>query len=79
MTQRTLIRGNLKYGYNCCCEDELYDLSLDPHETRNLISHPDYREAADELRRRMADWMDETKDPALTMFHTAMRYYARFS
>ncbi|HID10290.1 MAG TPA: MFS transporter [Candidatus Latescibacteria bacterium] len=38
MTQRTLRWGNLKYGYNCW-EDELYDLSMDPHEARNLIGH----------------------------------------
>ena len=77
MTQRTLIYGHLKYGYNCCCEDELYDLSRDPHETRNVIHHPDYREAAQDLRERMADWMERTKDPAHRMFCNALRYYQR--
>ena len=76
-TQRTLRWNSLKYGYNCCCEDELYDLAMDPHETRNVIHHPDYREAVDELRRRMADWMEGTNDPALRMFRTEMRYYQR--
>jgi len=77
MTQRTLRWGDLKYGYNCCCEDELYDLSVDPNETRNLIAHPDYREAADELRRMLEGWMEETGDPALRMFRNAMRYYKK--
>ena len=74
MTQRTLRWKDLKYGYNCCCEDELYDLRRDPHETRNLIHHPDYREMARELRTRMADWMERTHDPTLRMFRTAMQY-----
>jgi len=76
-TQRTFRWGSLKYGYNCCCEDELYDLSVDPYETRNVIHHPDYRGTVDDIRRRMADWMEGTNDPALRMFRTAMRYYHR--
>jgi len=75
LTQRTLRWGNLKYGYNCCCEDELYDLSMDPHETRNLIRHPDYQVVANELRKRLADWMAETKDPVLWRFSDRLKYY----
>jgi len=77
MTQRTLLRGHLKYGYNCCCEDELYDLSRDPQETRNVIHHPDYRETVRDLRERMADWMERTRDPTQRMFRNAMRYYTQ--
>ena len=67
-TQRTLRLGHLKYGYNCSAEDELYDLKLDPHETRNLINHPDYSKAVKELQCRMAQWMKDTEDPAKHMF-----------
>lgn len=75
MTQRTARIGDLKYGYNCCCEDELYDLSIDPHETTNLIRNPNYREAANEMRRRLADWIKETRDPIAHMYRFGMRYY----
>jgi len=74
-TQRTLRSGNLKYGYNCANEDELYDLSIDPHETRNLIHHPDYQQTADELRLRLDDWMRKTNDPIEWMFQNVLKYY----
>jgi len=69
-TQRTLRWAGLKYGYNCCSRDELYDLEADPHETRNLIDEPRYRDRLFECRRRVAAWMRETGDKALTMFGT---------
>ncbi|MDP6777085.1 MAG: sulfatase-like hydrolase/transferase [Candidatus Latescibacteria bacterium] len=75
MTQRTLRYEDLKYGYNCCCEDELYDLAMDPHETRNLIHHPGYRDAAADMRSRLVSWMEETGDPARRMFTWGRDYY----
>jgi arylsulfatase A-like enzyme len=75
MTQRTIRRGNLKYGYNCCCEDELYDLASDPYETQNLIHHPKYRDAADDFRRLLADWMQQTGDTALRFYRWSMGYH----
>ena len=68
LTQRTLRWRDLKYDYNCCGPDELYDLSTDPWETMNLIDHPGYRDAGRELRRRLAEWMAETGDPTLNVF-----------
>jgi arylsulfatase A-like enzyme len=62
-TQRTVRVGELKYGYNHDGRDELYDLSIDPHETRNLVDHPDYREAVVELRDALESRMQETDDP----------------
>jgi hypothetical protein len=76
-TQRMLRRGDLKYGYNAVGADELYDLAVDPHETCNLIAHPDYRTALHDLRDRLAAWMRDTHDGALNMFNTAMRYEER--
>lgn len=70
ITQRTLRWGNLKYGYNCCARDELYDLDQDPDETRNLVDEAAYRPALEEARRRMADWMERTGDRAEGMFRT---------
>lgn len=77
MTQRTLRYGDFKYGYNCCTEDELYDLNMDPGETRNLISHPDYLETVADMRDRLMAWMAETGDPARRMFQTKMQYYRK--
>lgn len=68
LTQRTIRWGTLKYGYNCFGPDELYDLERDAWETTNLIDHPAYRDPARELRRRLLVWMEETADPALTIF-----------
>jgi arylsulfatase A-like enzyme len=67
-TQRTLRHGDLKYGYNACCRDELYDLAADPHETVNRIDDPSYREAASQMRRRLADWMARHGDPVSYRF-----------
>jgi len=77
MTQRTLRCGDLKYGYNCCAEDELYDLQKDPYETRNLLNHPDYLEAGAALRERLFSWMADTGDPARRMFQTKSEYYGK--
>jgi hypothetical protein len=62
-SQRTLRMGDLKYGYNAGLGDELYDLSMDPHETQNLIDHPDYQDDVDRLRDRLSKWQAETDDP----------------
>lgn len=68
VTQRTIRCGDLKYGYNCICEDELYDLAADPNETCNLINNPDYLDRANEMRRRLFEWMQKTSDPAGWIF-----------
>jgi len=76
LTQRTLRWGRYKYGYNCCGPDELYDLELDPHETSNRIDAPVHRDAARELRQRLAECMEETRDPARHVFrNNKQKYY----
>jgi arylsulfatase A-like enzyme len=60
--QRTIRAGDLKYGWNAAGQDELYDLSIDPHETRNLIDRLEYEEDVERLQRRMREWMQETDD-----------------
>ncbi|MBN2448890.1 MAG: sulfatase-like hydrolase/transferase [Lentisphaeria bacterium] len=74
-TMRTIRYGHLKYGYNCCCEDELYDLEADPHETRNLLHDPRYRVQADALRQRLADWMERTRDPIRSQYVRQISYW----
>jgi N-sulfoglucosamine sulfohydrolase len=45
--------------------EQLYDLTLDPSEARNLADDPSHAEILAELRARLSDWMKETEDPLL--------------
>ncbi len=51
-----------KYVRRAFEKDELYDLSADPGETRNLIDDPAYRDQALALKERMLGWYMETCD-----------------
>jgi len=42
--------------------EELYDLQEDPHELLNLADDPDHQEALQELRRLVAEWIEDTDD-----------------
>ena len=46
-------------------EEELYDLDADPYELNNLINDPEYQDKADELRKALADWMEDIGDMGL--------------
>lgn len=60
--------GDLKYGWNCSCQDELYDLARDPWETVNLVSDPASRNELRVMRRAVAEWMEEVGYPGLGMY-----------
>ncbi|RMD41752.1 hypothetical protein DV735_g3348, partial [Chaetothyriales sp. CBS 134920] len=45
--------------------EELYDLSIDPLEVKNLAQSPDHQEILLGLRRDMEKWQNETLDPWL--------------
>jgi arylsulfatase A-like enzyme len=45
--------------------EQLYDLVLDPTEQDNLAAAPVAREALEDMRRRLDEWMRETADPLL--------------
>ncbi|MFX1492840.1 MAG: sulfatase [Promethearchaeota archaeon] len=45
--------------------EELYDLKNDPGERINLIDHLDYKDIILELKNRLFNWMEQTKDPIL--------------
>ncbi len=42
--------------------EALYDIELDPYETRNLAADPAHREALADLRRRLTDWVKSMPD-----------------
>ncbi len=44
---------------------QLYDLFLDPNESRNVADDPGYRDARTEMEQRLERWMRETHDPLL--------------
>jgi arylsulfatase A-like enzyme len=68
--QRTIVNNDgIKYGYNLCCDDELYDLNKDPWETRNVIRHPEYKGILHDLRENLSNWMEETNDSLRRMYH----------
>jgi arylsulfatase A-like enzyme len=64
LTQRTIRYGNLKYGYNCGFSEELYDLSIDPYETRNRVKEKQYAQKLILCRNTLYEWMKQTEDRA---------------
>ncbi len=45
--------------------EELYDTLVDPNESDNLIDSPEHHETLLQMRKRLRDWMLETKDTGL--------------
>jgi N-sulfoglucosamine sulfohydrolase len=43
-------------------KEELYDLTTDPHETKNLASNPEFEKVLVEHRTALDKWMVDTKD-----------------
>ena len=48
-------------------EFELYDLSKDPLESKNVIGDPAYQAIANELKDKLREWLVNTSDPWLCM------------
>lgn len=50
----------------CCAKrpaQELYDLTKDPDELKNIAGHPNYADVQARLRRELESWMAATADP----------------
>lgn len=47
-------------------KEELYDLTVDPHELNNLAGDPDHAEKLAEMRGLLETWMEETGDMGRT-------------
>jgi len=73
--QRIIITERYKYVFNGFDLDELYDLETDPSEMINRAADPDYREVADDMRRKLYAFMDRFDDPfKSTGIYSAGRY-----
>jgi arylsulfatase A-like enzyme len=46
--------------------EELYDVTSDPQESKNLAGDPSAKPVKDDLHKRLEDWMRKTNDPALS-------------
>jgi len=71
--------GRWKYTVNWRPRDldELYDMENDPLELRNLATDPEHADACERLRKRILDWMRETRDPELEQFMEATKHPPR--
>src|SRR5262249_4707114 len=48
--------------------EELYDLEQDPNEVKNVAGDPAYAEVLKDLRGRLKDWQERTKDPWVSKY-----------
>ena len=46
-------------------QEMLFDLVFDPNESNNLAHDPDHKAVLQDLRARLDDWMNDTRDPLL--------------
>lgn len=63
-------------------EEELYDMSADPNELRNLADDPSHARKLEEMREHLNVWMDETNDlgrvpEAPEMYDSDMEVYLK--
>lgn len=61
-TQRVVWQDNTKYVFNGFDEDELYDLTTDPHELRNLAHDPAWQGILEAMAARMWQIIRQTDD-----------------
>ncbi len=47
-------------------QEYLFDLVFDPMEIRNLTKNPEMKQIIEEMRTRLAAWMQNTNDPLLS-------------
>ena len=75
-TQRVYWTDEYKYVFNTFDEDELYDLSADPHELMNVIDDDEYRSVKEDCSERMWEIARETGDYQIAELHYPMHRFA---
>ncbi|PCJ61352.1 MAG: hypothetical protein COA79_07150 [Planctomycetota bacterium] len=69
LTQRVLWEGSWKFVFNAFSDDELYNLSDDPNEFKNLIKEEEHQDLIKDLTAKVWKKVKETKDRALMGTH----------
>ena len=69
-TQRSVMTADYKYVFNGFDDDELYDLTSDPHEMRNLASRDDLEDVKRDLVTRMWRFAHREHDTATNGYIT---------
>ena len=62
-SKETLVAAG--WGDQIVGTEQLYDLTLDPNEMRNLADDPTHLRVLEEMRGRLSSWMERTEDPLL--------------
>lgn len=58
----TLSDAQMNIFWNPCPEEELYQLSKDPHQLTNLAKNPEYFQTLEKARTLLAEWTEQTGD-----------------
>jgi len=69
-TQRSVMTADTKYVFNGFDDDELYDLTADPHEMHNLAARGDLDEVRRDMVRRMWRFACREQDSAINGYIT---------
>jgi N-sulfoglucosamine sulfohydrolase len=56
------------YSYVHRPREELFDLERDPKELKNMAGDPKYADVLKDLRKRLRDWQEKTKDPWIVKY-----------
>ncbi len=75
-SQRVLWQDDYKYIFNGFDEDELYDLTHDPHELRNLTADEAHRPTLESMSARMWEIVHQTGDSTLAQAQYGMFRFA---
>lgn len=75
-TQKIVWKNTYKFVFNGFDFDEFYDLSKDPHEMKNEIHNPDYRERVIELTREMWKVIKKSNDDTMLNAEYVMLRFA---
>ena len=66
--QRACFNKAFKMVYNGFDYDELYDLTRDPHELKNVVDEPEYRETVRQMMKRIWQFAHATGDTCVNPY-----------
>jgi hypothetical protein len=72
--QRIIYKGHYKYVAALYDGDELYDLRDDPFELDNLVHSSTHKDVAEELRARIVEHIERSRDRVAEHLAYALRH-----